>query len=185
MRKGFGVKADDLIDILITATRAEVDTRSPELPDSERAQIASQIAIGALRYFMLRYTRNTVIAFDYTDALSFEGETGPYIQYAAVRAGNIFRKAEVTEAAALVALADIEIAPLLAGEGSEGIWELWLTASRLSIVLEQKASTPLSLPTLANTPFSWHSSSITSTIATIFLRRLIPHERTFCSLLPQ
>jgi arginyl-tRNA synthetase len=136
-RKGFGVKADDLIDRLIAATRAEVDTRNPELADAERAQIASAIAVGALRYFMLRFTRNTVIAFDYQDALSFEGETGPYVQYAAVRASNIFRKAETTEEAALNAVAELDLAAFLAEQESDGIWELWLTASRLTVVLEQ------------------------------------------------
>jgi arginyl-tRNA synthetase len=91
-RKGFGVKADDLIDRLISSAKEEVDSRNPERPDAERRQIAEQIAIGALRYFMLKYTKNSVIAFDFKDALSFEGETGPYAQYAVVRATNIFRK---------------------------------------------------------------------------------------------
>jgi arginyl-tRNA synthetase len=99
-RKGFGVKADDLIDKLIAATRAEVDTRQTggtgENAVADRQKIAAQIAIGALRYFMLKYTRNSVIAFDFKDALSFEGETGPYIQYAVVRIRNIFRKAGAT-----------------------------------------------------------------------------------------
>ena len=91
-RKGFGVKADDLIDKMIEAALAEVTARHPELDEATRRAIASKIAIGALRYYMLRYTRNTIIAFDFKDALSFEGETGPYAQYAAVRATNIFRK---------------------------------------------------------------------------------------------
>jgi arginyl-tRNA synthetase len=93
-RKGFGVKADDLIDKLIAATRAEVDARQTGGAEAEagRQRIAEQIAIGALRYFMLKFTRNSVIAFDFKDALSFEGETGPYVQYAVVRARNIFRK---------------------------------------------------------------------------------------------
>src|SRR5277367_1979740 len=91
-RKGFGVKADDLLDRLTAAAKSEVDTRHPDLTEGERLAIATQIAIGALRYFMLRFTRNTVIAFDFKDALSFEGETGPYVQYAIVRAANIFRK---------------------------------------------------------------------------------------------
>ena len=75
-RKGFGVKADDLIDKLIAATTAEVESR--QTVRSESSDIATQIAIGALRYFMLKFTRNSVIAFDFKDALSFEGETGPY-----------------------------------------------------------------------------------------------------------
>ena len=91
-RKGFGVKADDLLDTLIASARHEVDTRHPELAEAERTTIAARIAIGALRYFMLKYTKSSVIAFDFEDALSFEGETGPYAQYAVVRATNIFHK---------------------------------------------------------------------------------------------
>jgi arginyl-tRNA synthetase len=92
-RKGFGVKADDLLDQLIDSAKKEVDSRHPQLTDSERQTIATQIAIGALRYFMLKYTKQSVIAFDFKDALSFEGETGPYAQYAVVRATSIFNKA--------------------------------------------------------------------------------------------
>ncbi|HSU18547.1 MAG TPA: DALR anticodon-binding domain-containing protein [Acidobacteriaceae bacterium] len=139
-RKGFGVKADDLIDRIIAAARAEVDSRHPELDESERATIAEAIGIGALRYFMLRFTRNTLIAFDFRDALSFEGETGPYAQYAAVRASNIFRKGDADEAAALADVQKLEPAalrPLLEGEEGTSIWEFWLAASRVSLVLEQ------------------------------------------------
>ena len=91
-RKGFGVKADDLLDTLIANAKKEVDSRHPELSEPKRLTIATQIAIGALRYFMLKFTKNSVIAFDFKEALSFEGETGPYAQYAVVRATNIFRK---------------------------------------------------------------------------------------------
>ena len=104
-RKGFGVKADDLIDQLIAASRKEVDARHPELDEHARQTTATQIAVGALRYFMLKFTRKTVIAFDFREALSFEGETGPYVQYAIVRARNILRKAETTREAVLAALA--------------------------------------------------------------------------------
>ena len=103
-RKGFGVKADDLIDRLIAAALTEVSQRHPELSSADQADIARQIAVGALRFFMLRFTRNTVIAFDFKDALSFEGETGPYIQYAIVRAANILRKASTTGPAALAVI---------------------------------------------------------------------------------
>ena len=143
-RKGFGVKADDLIDKLIVATRAEVDARQTGGADAEagRQKIAEQIAIGALRYFMLKYTRNSVIAFDFKDALSFEGETGPYIQYAVVRARNIFRKAETTPEAELAKLAGLaEFGAFLEGEDAEDIWALWLRAARRTTVLEQCIST--------------------------------------------
>ena len=136
-RKGFGVKADDLIDKLIAATLDEVNKRQTGRDEQERALIARQIAIGALRYFMLKYTRNSVIAFDFKDALSFEGETGPYIQYAVVRARNIFRKAETTPDAVLKEFAAINAAPYLSGEEAEDIWAVWLRAARRTTVLEQ------------------------------------------------
>jgi arginyl-tRNA synthetase len=138
-RKGFGVKADDLIDKLIAATSAEVNARQTVSDEAERQKIAEEIAIGALRYFMLKYTRNSVIAFDFKDALSFEGETGPYIQYAQVRARNIFRKAETTPEAVLAEFAGLtELDTYLQ---DEDIWSLWLRAARRTLVLEQCIST--------------------------------------------
>ncbi len=140
-RKGFGVKADDLIDKLIAATRAEVDARQTGRDEAERQRIAEQIAIGALRYFMLKVTRNSVIAFDFKDALSFEGETGPYIQYAVVRARNIFRKAGINPETVLEQFAGADAGPFLSGEAVEDIWALWLRAGRRTLVLEQCIST--------------------------------------------
>jgi arginyl-tRNA synthetase len=140
-RKGFGVKADDLLDQLIAAAKAEVDTRHPEIEAPARVAIATQIAVGALRYFMLRFTRNTVIAFDFKDALSFEGETGPYVQYAIVRAANIFRKANTTEAASLAAIATLDLTNILDTEEGSSLWETWLLASKLTLLIEQCIAT--------------------------------------------
>jgi len=138
-RKGFGVKADDLIDKLIAATRAEVEARQTGRDEAERQKIAEQIAIGALRYFMLKFTRNSVIAFDFKDALSFEGETGPYIQYAVVRARNIFRKAGTTPEAVLAEFGAARggAVDFVSGEENEDIWALWLRAARRTLVLDQ------------------------------------------------
>ena len=144
-RKGFGVKADDLLDTLIASARKEVDSRHPELSDPERAAISTQIAIGALRYFMLKYTKPSVIAFDFKEALSFEGETGPYAQYAVVRATNIFRKGGLdadtflTSANARIAARSFE--QYLAGESGNTIWELWLAAAKTSYVVGQCIAT--------------------------------------------
>ncbi len=143
-RKGFGVKADDLIDKLMAATRAEVDARRTGRDEAERQRISGQIAIGALRYFMLKFTRNSVIAFDFKDALSFEGETGPYIQYAVVRIRNIFRKGESSTDAALAEfgkLAGSEMEDFLSGDENEDIWALWLRCARRTQVLEQCIAT--------------------------------------------
>jgi arginyl-tRNA synthetase len=144
-RKGFGVKADDLIDRLISATRAETETRQTGRDEADRQKIAEQIAIGALRYFMLKYTRNSVIAFDFKDALSFEGETGPYVQYAAVRIKNIFRKGNTTADAVLAEFEKLaseqDISAFISGEENEDIWALWLRAARRTLVLEQCIAT--------------------------------------------
>ncbi|HVP55476.1 MAG TPA: arginine--tRNA ligase [Candidatus Eisenbacteria bacterium] len=138
-RKGFGVKADDLLDALIAAAKKEVDSRHAELGDAERRTISEQIAIGALRYFMLKFTKQSVIAFDFKEALAFEGETGPYAQYAVVRATNIFRKAGVEPEHAF--LANIDYARYFAEESGTEIWELWLLAGKTSAVIEQCIAT--------------------------------------------
>jgi arginyl-tRNA synthetase len=140
-RKGFGVKADDLLDKLIEATQREVDNRQPERDQDERERIAVEIAVGALRYFMLKYTRNSIIAFDFKDALSFEGETGPYVQYAVVRARNIFRKAGATSEEVLAAFSATGMDAYLAAEDAQDIWSLWLRMSKTSLLLEQCIAT--------------------------------------------
>ena len=144
-RKGFGVKADDLLDQLIVSARNEVDSRHPQLADSERLAIATQIAIGALRYFMLKFTKQSVIAFDFKEALSFEGETGPYAQYAVVRASSIFKKAGIDPDVFSRELADKisveEFAQFLQGEAGTEIWELWLAASKTSYIVDQCIAT--------------------------------------------
>ena len=91
-RKGLGVKADDLLDTLINKALEEVASRNQNKPEAENRAVATQIAVAALRYFMLKFTRNTVIAFDLQEALSFVGETGPYLQYTVVRARRVLAK---------------------------------------------------------------------------------------------
>jgi arginyl-tRNA synthetase len=134
-RKGFGVKADDLMDKLIEAAQKEVDARHPELSAGERGTIARQIAIGALRYFMLKFTRQSVIAFDFKEALAFEGETGPYAQYAIVRASNIFRKGNTTPEEVLSKPSDFT--QFFEGETGTEIWQLWLLASQTAYIIDQ------------------------------------------------
>jgi len=131
-RKGFGVKADGLLDSLIAAAQKEVDSRHPELAETERRDIATQIAIGALRYFMLKFTKNSVIAFDFKEALSFEGETGPYAQYAIVRATNIFRKAGLMPDEILSRKIELRFL-----DEDDELWRLWLTSGQLSSIVEQ------------------------------------------------
>jgi len=123
-RKGFGVKADDLIDKLEAATLSEVRQRHPEMDVRAQGDTARAIAVGALRFFLLKFTRNAVIAFDFKDALSFEGETGPYCQYAVVRIRGIRRKG----AEASGTPASREAASKLLN-GSEGATFLGVTAA--------------------------------------------------------
>jgi arginyl-tRNA synthetase len=139
-RKGLGVKADDLLDRLEAAARAEVDQRHPASPNNERAGIAHTIAIGALRYFLLKFTRTAIIAFDFKDALSFEGETGPYCQYAVVRARNIFRKLreqqpDFDEASLEKVNQEVAERSLVAADGN-ALWEMVLHAGSLGTQIE-------------------------------------------------
>jgi arginyl-tRNA synthetase len=140
-RKGFGVKADDLLDQLIASAKKEVDSRHPEVSEAERLEIATQIAIGALRYFMLKFTKQSVIAFDFKEALSFEGETGPYAQYAVVRAASIFRKAGVDGDMLLAGPLAADLAAYLSSDGGNEFWELWIAASKTSEVIDQCIAT--------------------------------------------
>ena len=139
-RKGLGVKADDLIDKLIEKAKAEVDSRHPAKPEEERLRIATQIAIGALRYFLLKFTRNTVIAFDLQEALSFEGETGPYVQYAAVRARNILRKLAERGETLPEFSAALDSAAMHRQLQAEDFWQLLLAASKSGTALASALS---------------------------------------------
>ena len=134
-RKGFGVKADDLLDKLEAATLAEVQQRHAEMKVEEQRLTAHAIAVGALRFFLLKFTRNAIIAFDFKDALSFEGETGPYCQYAVVRIRGIRRKG--TEAVATTIEVTKESAgKLLAGTEGNSLWELLVAAGSLDYAVD-------------------------------------------------
>ena len=134
-RKGLGVKADDLLDKLIESARTVVDaSKNADKPEDERARVARQIGVGALRYFMLKYTRNTVIAFDFQEALSFTGDAGPYVQYAAVRAANIRKKV-----AAQFEILDAESAGSFLAD--ENLWQSLLLASKMDSALASAAKT--------------------------------------------
>ena len=144
-RKGQGVKADDLIDTLIMRAEAEVARRNPEFSAIEHRRIAEMIAVAAVRYFMVKYSRTKIIAFDIDEALAFEGESGPYLQYAVVRARNIFAKLRerdgLDEAAVSEKLRGIASAELAGEGGSHDLWALILEASRLDEIVEQVVRT--------------------------------------------
>ena len=134
-RKGLGVKADDLLDRLEQKAFLEVEKRNQDLPSEQRRLIARQIATGALRYFMLKFARNSIIVFDFEEALNFEGETGPYLQYSFVRINSIFRKLKERENFAekdLKTLGLEQNIPLdaLPEQEQEDFWELVFYASQ-------------------------------------------------------
>jgi arginyl-tRNA synthetase len=155
-RKGLGVKADDLIDRLTAKASAEVAKRNPDLQPDETSRIAEAIAIAAVRYFMVKFSRGKVIVFDIDEALSFEGESGPYLQYAVVRANNIFNKLKeregLDEADVVEALATTAADSLTTGDGSDDLWGLVLEAARLDEIVDQAVRT-LELSVLAKYAF--------------------------------
>ena len=136
-RKGLGVKADDLMDKLVERALAEVASRHPEDNEAAQLAVATEIAMGALRYFLLKFTRNTVIAFDFQEALSFEGETGPYVQYAAVRARNIFRKLEDRGESIPDFRAVLTPEAMARQLGSDEVWQILIAASKADSVVER------------------------------------------------
>ena len=154
-RRGLGVKADDLLDRVVAAARVEVCARNAELPAAAADRTAAMIATAAVRYFMIKYSRTKVIAFDIDEALSFEGESGPYLQYAAVRAGNILGKLQAQdgtdEQAITGAIGDLAPAALDKADSAD-LWALVLEASRLDEVVEQAVRT-LELSALAKYAF--------------------------------
>jgi len=143
-RKGLGVKADDLINRLESDALAEVESRHPDESAEDKQAIAHQLAVGALRYFLLKFTKNTVIVFDFKEALSFEGETGAFCQYSAVRANSIFRKlADGGEDLASFSSQVKEVSntsDVFGGEGGDDIWSILILASRLEETIAQAAS---------------------------------------------
>jgi arginyl-tRNA synthetase len=140
-RKGLGVKADDLLDALMRKAVGEVAQRNPEMAAADVDRTAQIIGIAAVRYLMIKFSRGKVIVFDLDEALSFEGESGPYIQYAVVRANNIFQKLEqrdgLTEASLLKTLGDVPAGELAGENGSHELWSLVLEAARLDEIVEQ------------------------------------------------
>jgi arginyl-tRNA synthetase len=155
-RKGLGVKADDLLDRLAESALREVAARNPDLPAAEQARTAAAIATAAVRYFLVKFTRGKLIVFDIDEALSFEGETGPYLQYAVVRAKNILAKlaerSGVGEADIVDRLGGLAAGPVEQGDEADELWGLVLEAARLDEVVEG-AVRSLELSTLAKYAF--------------------------------
>jgi len=155
-RKGLGVKADDLLDRLVVTAEGEVAKRNPELQPDEVRRTAESIAVAAVRYFLVKFSRGKVIAFDIDEALSFEGETGPYLQYAVVRANNILAKLRdrdgIDEAAIVARLGALDRVAIDDGADADELWALILEATRLDEMVET-AIRSLELSVLAKYAF--------------------------------
>ena len=138
-RKGIGVKADDLLDQLIDKSREEIRERNRELAAEDLELLAEQIARAALRYFMVRATTTRVIAFDFDQALSFEGDSGPYLQYSLVRTKNILRRLEQEGLATRPT--DKQIAGLQSKHFDDDLWDLMHTADQIGETVARACET--------------------------------------------
>jgi arginyl-tRNA synthetase len=168
-RKGQGVKAHDLLETMVGQALAQIREREPQLPPEVARLRARAIAVGALRYFMLKFGRNKILAFDFDEALNFEGDTGPYLQYSVVRVENIFRKLETMGIASSIDAASA--ARLAAVEWPDDLWEIFLEVSRITDVVERALST-LELAAVAR-----HTFSLAQLFSQFYHRHPIAQER--------
>jgi len=167
-RKGIGVKADDLIDQLVAKAREEIASRNRELGESELSRLAIEIATAALRFFMVKASTNRIIAFDFAEALAFEGESGPYLQYATVRARNIRRK--LAAAGLPDSVAPAAAAALPESAWSDDLWDLALFAAQIGDTVE-KAGRSLELSLLAR-----HAVELAQRFSAVYHRHPILQE---------
>ena len=170
-RRGLGVKADDLVELLLDRSRAEVARRREKETDAGALSTAEadarSIAVGALRYFLLKFGRNKVIAFDFDEAVNFEGDTGPYLQYSLVRAGNIFKKLDergIPSEVSAEALAKAE------ADWEDDLWGLLLDAAGTPEAAE-RAVAALEPSTLAR-----HAFGLAQAFAQFYHRHPITQE---------
>jgi arginyl-tRNA synthetase len=136
-RKGIGVKADDLMDQLESKSREEIASRNRDLEENELDGLAHQIATAALRFFMAKATTNRVIAFDMDEALSFEGESGPYLQYSLVRAKNIRRR--LRQEGLRDAVSAAEVGALPQELWTDDLWDVALTVAQTGELVARAA----------------------------------------------
>jgi arginyl-tRNA synthetase len=154
---------------MVEQALAQIRERDPALAPGEAGARAREIAVGALRYFMLKFGRNKILAFDFEEALNFEGDTGPYLQYSAVRAENIFRKLEGLGIAASVDPGSVD--RLAAAEWPDDLWEILFEVSRITEVVERALST-LELAAVAR-----HAFSLAQLFSQFYHRHPIAQER--------
>ena len=135
-RRGIGVKADEFLDVLVDAAEDAIVSRlNGSGAPVDVADRARAIAVGALRYLMARQSRNRVLAFDFEEALAFEGDTGPYLQYSAVRARKIFSK--LTQRRGEGRFEPAEIADLAGAELDDDLWEMVVQIARRREIVSQ------------------------------------------------
>jgi arginyl-tRNA synthetase len=168
-RKGIGVKADDLMDQLEEKSRLEISQRNRDLSAAELDRLAVEIATGALRFFMVRSGTSRVIAFDFDEVLSFEGDTGPYLQYALVRVKNICRRLQEEGLASRVDAE--ELARIPEERWSDDLWDLVLSVAQLEDTAE-RAARSLELSLLAR-----HAHDLAQRFNAVYHRHPILHEK--------
>jgi arginyl-tRNA synthetase len=173
-RRGLGVKADDLVDMLIEKARTEVEQRNPDFTKDEIADTSLKIAVGALRFYMVKFTRKQVLAFDFESALSFEGESGPYLMYALVRANNIFSKLQEVDGLEKTdinaALADVDWAAVDGDKGADDLWELVAFLARMPSVASD------SVRAMEQSIFAKYAYTIAQKFSTWYHKYPILHE---------
>ena len=91
-RSGNIIRLVDLLDEAKTQVKKVIDEKNPNIPEEEKEKIAEIVGSGAIKYFDLSQNRTSDITFTWDKVLSFEGNTGPYLQYTYVRIMSIFRK---------------------------------------------------------------------------------------------
>jgi len=167
-RKGIGVKADDLLDRLEEKAREEIASRNRELGYEDLSRLAKEIAVAAVRYFMVKTGTTRVIAFDLDEALSFEGDSGPYLQYSLVRARNIERKLATTGVTEEISPEAIAALP---GElWSDDLWDLVHSASQVEETVE-RATLTLELSLIAR-----HALELAQRFNTVYHHHPVLHE---------
>ena len=91
-RSGNIIRLVDLLDEAKKQVKSVIDEKNPNIPEDEKEKIAEIVGTGAIKYFDLSQNRTSDILFTWDKVLSFEGNTGPYLQYTYARIQSILRK---------------------------------------------------------------------------------------------
>lgn len=126
-RQGSVVLLEDVIGQARNLARERVAQSNPDLDVVEVERITEEVATAAVRFALLRVSPSSTITFDLADAVRFEGATGPYLQYTAVRCSSIKEKASTVDRRVIV------------GEVSDSLWDVALLADQYERALLETA----------------------------------------------